>query len=237
MDGGEGHDTYVVDDLGDVVSDTGTLAGANDTVRTVLAVLTLGANLESLMFDGAGTFRGTGNGLDNFINGGADDDSLLGQGGNDTLVGGSGADVLMGDSGADSMVGGVSGDFTPWTMLKRPGGRDRHAGRGYRRGPLPDQCLYPGGECRNPGLHGIGRVPGHRQRAGEFDHRGFGERQSGKRRRGRRAGRRIGRRPAGWRHGRGYHGRRHRQRYLRGGRSAAMWWSRPTRWRPSAIRC
>lgn len=111
MDGGEGSDTYVVDDLGDVVSDTGTLAGANDTVRTVLAALTLGANLESLIFDGAGSFKGTGNGLDNFINGGADDDSLLGQGGDDTLVGGSGADALMGDSGADSMVGGAGSDF------------------------------------------------------------------------------------------------------------------------------
>lgn len=111
MDGGEGHDTYVVDDLGDVVSDTGTLAGANDTVRTVLAALTLGANLESLVFDGTGSFNGVGNALGNFIVGGSGDDTLNGLDGVDTLVGGAGADVLFGGSGGDSLVGGAGNDL------------------------------------------------------------------------------------------------------------------------------
>lgn len=110
LDGGEGSDTYVVDALGDIVSETGTLPGANDTVRTVLAAFTLGANLESLVFEGSGSFIGTGNALDNLILGGSDAATLHGAAGTDTLLGGSGGDVLDGGSGADSLAGGTGGD-------------------------------------------------------------------------------------------------------------------------------
>ena len=110
LDGGEGSDTYVVDALGDIVSETGTLPGANDTVRTVLAAFTLGANLESLVFEGSGSFIGTGNALDNLILGGSDAATLHGAAGTDTLLGGSEGDMLDGGSGADSLAGGTGGD-------------------------------------------------------------------------------------------------------------------------------
>ncbi|WP_310795057.1 beta strand repeat-containing protein [Neotabrizicola shimadae] len=110
LDGGEGSDTYVVDALGDIVSETGTLPGANDSVRTVLAAFTLGANLESLVFEGSGSFIGTGNALDNLILGGSDAATLHGAAGTDTLLGGSEGDMLDGGSGADSLAGGTGGD-------------------------------------------------------------------------------------------------------------------------------
>jgi serralysin len=108
MAGGLGNDTYVVNAIGDTVNenpDEGT-----DTVRTNLPSYTLGANVENLVFIGAGNFAGTGNLLANSITGGAGADSLAGAAGNDTLIGGSGNDVLNGGTGVDKMAGGLGDD-------------------------------------------------------------------------------------------------------------------------------
>ena len=67
MVGGVGNDTYVVDDAGDVVVEA--LSGGIDTVQTTLAAYTLTANVENLAYTGAGTFAGTGNELDNRLDG------------------------------------------------------------------------------------------------------------------------------------------------------------------------
>ena len=106
MRGGIGDDTYLVDNAGDVVTDT---AGV-DTVKTSFASYTLGADLENLTFTGAIAYAGTGNALNNVITGGAGADTLLGDAGDDTLNGGAGNDVLDGGAGADIALGGAGND-------------------------------------------------------------------------------------------------------------------------------
>lgn len=91
--GGLGDDTYIVDNAGDVVVEA---AGeGTDLVRTSLTSYTLTANVENLVYTGAGNFIGTGNALANSITGGAGADTLTGGGGADTLTGGAGADSFV----------------------------------------------------------------------------------------------------------------------------------------------
>src|SRR5262245_29926208 len=89
MAGGTGNDTYVVDDVGDVVTENA--AEGTDTVQSSIT-WTLGATLENLTLTGAAAINGTGNTLNNTINGN------------------SGANVLDGGAGADAMAGGASDD-------------------------------------------------------------------------------------------------------------------------------
>ncbi|MBP2310693.1 tandem-95 repeat protein [Azospirillum melinis] len=105
--GGLGDDVYLVDDSGDVVTE---LTGeGTDEVRTPLTAYTLGANIESLTFTGTGAFSGTGNELDNRIQGGAGNDTLAGGLGLDTLVGGAGNDTYIIDDAADLVVEAAGG--------------------------------------------------------------------------------------------------------------------------------
>ena len=121
MVGLAGNDTYIVDDLLDVVVEA---AGqGTDTVETLMAALSIEllANVENLTYTGADAdpFVGTGNSLANVISGGDLNDTLSGLAGNDTLngglgddtlVGGVGADTLDGEAGADTMAGGADDD-------------------------------------------------------------------------------------------------------------------------------
>ncbi|WP_376958202.1 cadherin-like domain-containing protein [Azospirillum sp. A26] len=105
--GGLGNDVYLVDDAGDVVTE---LTGeGTDEVRTTLTAYTLGANIESLTFTGAGAFSGTGNELDNRLQGGAGNDTLAGGLGLDTLMGGAGNDTYIIDDAADLVVEAAGG--------------------------------------------------------------------------------------------------------------------------------
>ncbi|CAD5107743.1 peroxidase family protein [Zestomonas carbonaria] len=91
--GGTGDDTYEVTEAGDQVVE---LAGQGiDTVWAHVSSYTLSANVENLLYGGAGNFTGTGNALDNLIQGGAGNDVLNGGGGNDTLIGGAGNDIFV----------------------------------------------------------------------------------------------------------------------------------------------
>lgn len=113
--GGTGNDTYIVDNVGDIVTE---LTGeGTDTVRTGLASYTLGANVENLIFTGSGPFTGTGNALNNSLTGGSGADLLTGLDGNDTLNGGAGADTLIGGSGNDLYVIDNVGDV----LIELPG--------------------------------------------------------------------------------------------------------------------
>ena len=90
MVGLAGNDTYIVDDLADVVVEA---AGAGtDTVETLMAALSIEAmaNVENLSYEGvdADQFVGTGNSGNNNISGGDLADTLSGLAGNDTLEGG-----------------------------------------------------------------------------------------------------------------------------------------------------
>lgn len=108
MSGGTGNDIYFVDDVGDSVIEA---AGeGTDQVRTTLAAYTLGANVEKLLFIGSGNFTGTGNDLNNEIEGGSSNDTLTGGDGWDYLIGRGGSDALYGGNDGDTLDGGAGAD-------------------------------------------------------------------------------------------------------------------------------
>jgi Ca2+-binding RTX toxin-like protein len=97
--GGLGDDIYIVDNVGDVVTEAAN-AGV-DMVRTNISY-TLGANVESLVLLGSGAINGIGNALNN---------SITGNGAANTLNGGTGADTLEGGLGDDTYIVDNSGDI------------------------------------------------------------------------------------------------------------------------------
>jgi len=114
--GGAGDDEYVVDSGDDVIVER-----ANGGYDTVLASIdyTLAAHVERLVLVGVGPLDGTGDGMDDRIDGngyantlrGLDgDDALYGYEDADILEGGAGKDRLDGGAGADRMVGGADDD-------------------------------------------------------------------------------------------------------------------------------
>src|SRR6185503_16672355 len=98
MQGGAGNDTYLVDNVGDVVTEA--LNEGTDLVQSSVS-FTLGANVENL------TLTGTAN-----LNGNGDANVLTGNSGNNTLDGGAGADTMVGGDGNDTYVVDNAGDVT-----------------------------------------------------------------------------------------------------------------------------
>lgn len=98
MTGGTGNDVYVVDDIGDMVTE---LAGEGTDGVSSSITYTLGSTLENLTLTGSGAINGTGNDVANVIIGNAEANTLAGLAGNDLLDGGVGADVLIGGIGDD----------------------------------------------------------------------------------------------------------------------------------------
>lgn len=99
MNGGTSDDIYIVDNLGDIVTEN---AGEGiDTVESRVTY-TLGSNVENLTLTGTAAINGTGNELNN---------SLIGNSASNTLSGGVGNDTLDGGAGADFMIGGVGDDY------------------------------------------------------------------------------------------------------------------------------
>ena len=110
--GGAGDDVFVVDSAGDVVQEA--VGGGNDKVLAQTSyTLGAGQEIEALMaYDVSSTtpLTLTGNELDNYIVGGAGNDTLVGGAGNDILVGGAGNDVLDGGTGNDVFIVDSAGD-------------------------------------------------------------------------------------------------------------------------------
>ena len=98
--GGVGDDTYIVDNLADVVQENS--GEGIDTVITTINgyALTVGSSIENLQLSGS-ALNSTGNELDN---------TLTGTAGNNRLDGGAGADTLIGDLGNDTYVVDNIGD-------------------------------------------------------------------------------------------------------------------------------
>jgi serralysin len=100
MVGGTGDDTYIVDNLGDTVTELAN--GGHDSVGTNVALKTAYANVEDYSFNGSGDWTFTGNALDNLIS--------SAKGRNDKLNGGAGNDTLFGVDGDDTLTGGTGND-------------------------------------------------------------------------------------------------------------------------------
>ena len=110
MVGGDGSDVYEVDEAGDVVVETSTLATDIDRVESDISYV-LGVNVENLDLNGADAdINGTGNAINNIINGNDGVNQLFGGGGNDTLNGFDGDDLIDGGAGDDTINGGNDSD-------------------------------------------------------------------------------------------------------------------------------
>jgi Ca2+-binding RTX toxin-like protein len=99
--GGAGDDTFVLNTTSDQISELS--GGGIDTV-VASVTYTLGTNLENLTLSGSNAINGTGNGLNNVLEGNAAANTLNGLVGADTMRGGAGNDTYVVDNTFDTVV-------------------------------------------------------------------------------------------------------------------------------------
>jgi serralysin len=112
MTGGAGNDVYIIDNVGDVVTENS--SQGTDTIRTSLASYSLAGfkAVENLLYTGISAATLIGNSLANTLTGSAGNDTLDGGAGNDTLTGGAGNDIYYVDAAGDVIIEAAS-DNTP----------------------------------------------------------------------------------------------------------------------------
>lgn len=103
LSGKGGDDTYIIQNAGDAIDETGPLSDI-DTVRSSVGFDLTGEPLDNLTLTGDMDIGGTGNSLDNVIRGNAGDNLLMAQAGDDTVHGSEGKDRLIGGIGQDQFV-------------------------------------------------------------------------------------------------------------------------------------
>jgi Ca2+-binding RTX toxin-like protein len=104
--GGTGDDIYLIDDVGDVVTEL-----ANEGVDSVQSHVTraLDAHVENLVLAGTADLNGTGNELDNVLRGNSGANVLRGGAGDDTYIVGEGDTVVeFTGEGTDTVQTGIS---------------------------------------------------------------------------------------------------------------------------------
>ena len=101
MQGGAGDDTYVVNIIGDVVTEAATVG--NDTVLSSISY-TLTSNVENLTLTGPEAINGTGNSLANLLIGNDASNTLNGSTGIDEMRGGVGNDLYVVDNIGDKVI-------------------------------------------------------------------------------------------------------------------------------------
>jgi Ca2+-binding RTX toxin-like protein len=106
MVGGQGNDSYTVDNAGDAITEQS--GEGVDSVQSSITYV-LSTTLEHLTLT-TGNTNGTGNHLNNAINGSTGNNILTGGAGNDTLSGAKGNDQLWGGDGDDTLYGGSDED-------------------------------------------------------------------------------------------------------------------------------
>jgi Ca2+-binding RTX toxin-like protein len=120
LEGGAGDDTYIVDSEEDIVVES--LNEGTDEVRSSISY-TLGVNVEQLQLLGTAAINGTGNTLNNTLEGNSAANFIDGKEGSDSLFGGAGSDTLAGGAGNDTLADGAGstnaqgGDGTDVLML------------------------------------------------------------------------------------------------------------------------
>jgi Ca2+-binding RTX toxin-like protein len=129
LTGGDGNDVYVIDNIGDRLTEANQATSGIDTVRSSIDY-TLGANLEHLILTGLTHLKAVGNALANRLTGNAGNNWLDGAEGLDTLQGGDGDDTLIGGSGINELRGESGSDTyqinsTEDTIIEAPNGGDQ----------------------------------------------------------------------------------------------------------------
>jgi Ca2+-binding RTX toxin-like protein len=126
LKGGAGDDSYVIDDLVDIVDESGG-SGIDEVVSSFSADLSSSrfTGVENLtLASGAGDLAATGDSAANTLRGNEGDNTLIGNGGVDTLIGGGGDDhyviantsssiVELSDDGHDSVLSSIASYSLP----------------------------------------------------------------------------------------------------------------------------
>jgi len=103
LEGGSGNDIYIVDNTGDVISETNTLATEIDTVLASVPYA-LPIHVENLALTGTENINGIGNELDNVLEGNEGNNQLLAGDGNDTVTVAGGSDSVAGQGGDNDLL-------------------------------------------------------------------------------------------------------------------------------------
>jgi Ca2+-binding RTX toxin-like protein len=166
LEGGTGNDTYFVDNVNDRVINEDFDSGIDQVFAKTSHILDPG--VENLTLAGFTDLNGTGNDLNNVIEGNNGSNILIGRGGADILIGRNGSDTLNGGDGSDNLNGGdgddlLSGENSDDILNGGAGGDDLGGGTGddllfggdggdILSGGDSDDSLY--GDDGNDGLNG-----------------------------------------------------------------------------------
>ena len=105
--GGKGNDTYVVDNVGDALTEASN--SGTDEVQSNISY-TLANNFENLTLLESFAINAKGNAVNNAILGNSNNNVLEGLAGNDTLNASAGNDTIIGGAGNDTLTGGEGND-------------------------------------------------------------------------------------------------------------------------------